>query len=350
MQLGSDRSLDRFARPRLAALLPWLCMARYTRNDDGTWTVQHLDTDQGERNEVYDEAVPRYLGAFDPAFNRAYETCEAEFVRALVRVSGVQDAGWNPYETTLRAIPAMLKLHQLIPEGDEHYETSRHLALWMYGHIIEASEPYAIIGDMLHIAGGGWFKGSLRFPDVHVRKPPEGDPGWMIPKRPQRFLDEKLPELERLAEAVGEPGVLDPIREIWDRDLRNAVFHADYSIHGSETRIPGKGRRYSHEELHTLVNRALAYHQALAVMQDVHIQSYTEPVEVAVHPEAAREENETMVVMVREGQGAIGLRYVYTREEVAAGAIPAWMARLFPDEAEAISADPTLVVLPARDD
>jgi hypothetical protein len=90
----------------------------------------------------------------------------------------------------------------------------------------------------------------------------------LIPKRPQRFLDEKLPELERLAEAAGEPGVLDPIREVWDRDLRNAVFHADYSIHGSKTRIPGKGKSYSHDETQTLVNRALAYHGALAVIQE----------------------------------------------------------------------------------
>jgi hypothetical protein len=57
-----------------------------------------------------------------------------------------------------------------------------------------------------------------------------------------------------------------------------------------------------------------------------------------------------MVVMVREGTGAIGLRYVYTPEEIAAGAIPAHIARLYPDELEAVHADPTFVMLPARAD
>jgi hypothetical protein len=110
---------------------------------------------------------------------------------------------------------------------------------------------------MLHIAGGGWFKGAMRFPDVPVRKAREGESEWQVPKRPQRF-DEKLAELERLAEEVGEAGVLDPLREVWDRELRNAVFHADYTIHGSETRIPTKGKSYSHDEIQTLVNRSLA--------------------------------------------------------------------------------------------
>ena len=189
-----------------------------------------LDASDGnDRNHAFEEAVPRYLNAFDPAFAKAEEVDEAEFVKALLRVRSMQDAGWDPYETTLRAVPAMMKLHALIPEGDEWYETSRHLALWSYGHVVEASEPYAILADMLDIASGGFFRVD-RFPDkpLHAAHPA----GLSAPKRPQRY-DEKLAELERLAEATGLMDVLEPIREIWDRELRNAVFHADYTIHGS---------------------------------------------------------------------------------------------------------------------
>jgi hypothetical protein len=83
-------------------------------------------------------------------------------------------------------------------------------------------------------------------------------------------------------------------------------------------------------------------------MHRAHVRSYTAPVALRVHPEIAREENEEVAVMVREGHGAIGLRYGCTPEEVAAGAISAHIARLYPDEAEALHADPTLVLLPAR--
>lgn len=324
-------------------------MVEYSREDDGTWAVAFSEHEIRDSDDVFRETLPRYLTALDPAFARARERCECEFVKALLRITSMQDEGWFPYDTTLRAIPAMVRLHALIPSGDEYYETSRHLALWTYGHVIEASEPYSILADMLDIAAGGWFKGGPRFPDIEVRRPGEGETEWNVPARPQRFLDEKLPELERLANAAALSEILEPIREIWDRDLRNAVVHADYTIHGGETRIPRLGRVYSHEEIQALVNRALAYHRAMEVLQLSYARSYTEPVSVLVHPDVAREEGESMVVMIREGDGAIGLRYVYTREQVAAGAIAAHIAKLHPDEAVAVLRDPTLVVLPARE-
>jgi hypothetical protein len=50
----------------------------------------------------------------------------------------------------------MIELHARIPaaETPENYAASRHLALWTYGHIIEASAPYAVIADMLDISRG----------------------------------------------------------------------------------------------------------------------------------------------------------------------------------------------------
>jgi hypothetical protein len=200
-------------------------MAELRRGDDGIWTLHRAENERGERNEVHDEALPRYVTAFDRVFTKAEEACESEFVKALIRVGGVQDAGWDPYESTLRAIPAVIALHEQLPKGPEHFETARHLQLWTYGHIIEASEPYAIIADMLDIANGGFFK-PYRFPPVPIYKARPNQPA--PPTRPQ-FFREKLPKLERLADAAQLPVSIEPIREIWDYDLRNAVFHADYS-------------------------------------------------------------------------------------------------------------------------
>lgn len=319
-------------------------MATFSRGEAGVWTVTLDASERDDHDPVFDETVPRYLTVFDRAFARAEEVDEAEFVKALLRVRSMQDAGWDPYETTLRAVPAMMKLHALIPEGDEWYETSRHLALWTYGHVVEASEPYAILADMLDIASGGFFRVD-RFPDKPIRaaRPGELSP----PMRPQRY-DEKVTELERLAEATGMADVLEPVREIWDRELRNAVFHADYTIHGSETRIPAKGKTYTHDEIQTLVNRSLAYHEALAILRRAYRAAYTEPTIVRVRARDERETDESAVVMVRDGVGAIGLKHPYTAEEVAAGAIAWHIALLHPDEAAALRADPTLAHFPAR--
>jgi len=325
----------------------------FSKDDDGVWTMTLDESDAQERNPVFDDTVPRYLNAFDPAFVRAAEADEAEFVKALLRIWSMQEAGWDPYETTLRAVPAMQKLHVLIPEGDEWYETSRHLALWTYGHVVEASEPYAMLADLLDIAGGGYFQGT-RFP-VPLRRPRQAE--LRPPMRPQR-RDEKVTELRRLAEAADLQDVLTPLDEVWDRQLRNAVFHADYTIHGGETRIPAEGKRYTHAELDTLINHALAYHEALAVLRKIYRLAYREPATIPIFRRRTIEggaegefnlEEDVAVVMVRDGVGAIGLKHPHTAEEIAAGAIPWHLAHLFADEAEALQADPTLAHFPARD-
>lgn len=327
-------------------------MVTFARSENGVWTMALDDTDGQGRNPVYDESVPRYLTAFDPAFARATEADEAEFIKALLRIAGVQDAGWDPYETTVRAIPAMMKLHALIPPGDEWYETSRHLALWTYLHAIEASEPYAMLADLLDIAAGGWAYG-IRFPGL-----PYGSarPDGTRATRPQR-RDEKVKELRRLAAAADLSDVLGPLDEVWDRELRNAVFHADYSIHGSETRIPTLGRRYTHQEIETLVNRGLACHETLALLRRTYRESYTEPATIPIRWRRRVDggaEDEFLIeedvarIIVRDGAGVIGLKHAHTPNELARGAIAWHFAHLHPDEAAALRDDPTADYFPAR--
>jgi hypothetical protein len=314
-----------------------------TRNDDGQWSLERQTGDVG--NPSYDEALPRYLTAFDRVFAKAAGACESEFVKALIRVGGAQDAGWEPYDTTLDAIPSMMKLHDSIGDANwSDFYTARHLQLWVYGHIVEASEPYAILADMLHIAAGGWFM-PYRFPEKQLGGK-NTERLALAPTRPQ-FRSEKLPQIEALAEEAGLIDALEPLQQVWDTDLRNAIFHADYSLHGGEVRLKGK-RSYTHDEIQGLINRALAYHETVAFLVRSSRRFYEEPVELDVHPEVATVPDEKVTVVVRDGDGAIGIRYVQTREEVAAGAIPAYMARLLPDEVRAMRDDPTLVHLPAR--
>lgn len=71
-------------------------MATFSRGEEGVWSVTLDDTDATPRNDVCDEAVPRYLSAFDPAYTTARGACESEFVKALIRVSSLPDAGWDP--------------------------------------------------------------------------------------------------------------------------------------------------------------------------------------------------------------------------------------------------------------
>jgi hypothetical protein len=46
-----------------------------------------------------------------------------------------------------------------------------------------------------------------------------------------------LSSLKEVATKAGLPGSEPPSEEIWDRDLRNAIFHSDYSVHGTEVGV-----------------------------------------------------------------------------------------------------------------
>ncbi len=139
------------------------------------------------------------------------------------------------------------------------------------------------------------------------------------------------------------------MKEAWNRELRNAIFHADYSLHGPEVRTIRPLRSYAHDDVMTLVNKALAYHEAMSALRRLQIESYTEPVEIPCDPEFSHDPEEKAVVIVREGYGATGLKDGWTEEELSQGRIPYRMGRFNREEMKMLNADRTLALLPARD-
>src|SRR5436305_582137 len=132
------------------------------RSEDGTWVVELDEGDAADpdgTNVDFVEALPRYMTALDPAFIQARERSEFQFLLCLLRIRGVKDAGWEPYETTCRAVTSVCAVHRQV----EDYEAKQHLALWLYGHILEASEPYELLANLIAVAGGDGFR-LERFP------------------------------------------------------------------------------------------------------------------------------------------------------------------------------------------
>jgi len=256
------------------------------RDENGVWSGEVDDSDGPEAEKLhpaYVEAVPRYLNCFDPVFTRARERDELQFLFSIFRVRGVQDAGWDPYETTLRAIPAIVSLYQ----GTNDSEAARHLPLWVYGHIVEASEPYELLANLLDVTQGGYFTVGRNFPAKKSGAPMS--PG------------EKIRKLQEMATRAGIPEAVVPLTEVWDRDLRNAVFHADYAVYDGEVRTLNPAKLYSSEDTALLVNRALAYHSALSTLFSVSVEEYEEPKVIPNSPHFARDAQLRWVVIVRQG-------------------------------------------------
>jgi hypothetical protein len=217
----------------------------------------------------------------------------------------------------------------LIRDADD-FGKARHLQLWLWGHILEASAPYELLARLLAVCGGERPR-YTHFPDSRRG----------VPQSPWR----KIEALQGMADTLGLSESLVPLREIWDGDLRNAVFHADYTLYGDVVRLPRMGKEYPHEEIERLVVRALCCHRALEAFRTGSMEQYTEPKLISAGEFAP---GESAVVIVRRGYGAVGVKHAHTREEIARGAIPFRMGIFTEEERALLDSDPELAILPER--
>lgn len=300
------------------------------RDDNGVWSIKATAEDQ-ERQPDFLAEFPRYLNAFDPMFVKARDANEFEFLMTLLGFRGMRAPGWNAYEATLQAVANLTRVHNELPPEDAL--GARHLKLWLYGHIVEASEPYEVLANLLEIATGGRF--------LIARYPSSG-------RGPMPSPGQKIERLATDTTKAGFVEIAEPLRDIWDREVRNAIFHADYALHGVEVRLIGSQRNLGGDEVEALCARANAYHDALALLRRSHLESYTEPVTIPAQPFAPPPAQ--AVVIVREGEGAVGLKDGWTAAERASGAIPFRLVVASYAEIAMLDADPDLALLPERKD
>jgi hypothetical protein len=113
-------------------------------------------------------------------------------------------------------------------------------------------------------------------------------------------------------------------------------------------RIMRPTKVYRREDVLRLVNRALAYHHAMLALRQFHISSYTEPVLIRGDARVTNGVEEDVMVIIREGHGAIGLQSVWRGPEDVTGHVQWRVGRFLPSEVGLLSADPTRGVLPGE--
>jgi len=297
----------------------------------------YLDTDQNwkaagvsRKNPIFIDHLLKTMNSFQPIFETAKIKSEFEFIMVLLRIVGIQDVGWDAWENTIDVVKTISKLHQAAK-----FNASIHLQLWLYGHIIEASEPYNVIANMLNVASGGRYQID-NFPDkVRGRH--------QIPQSPS----EKVDALKEKSTSLGMAQATVPFEELVDRDLRNAIFHSDYSLYENEIRIrKGPKLVYASSELNEKINHALGYIEGMDSLIKSHARSYKLPKIIDVHPEFSVDPDEKAVVIVRKGEGAIGLKDNWTSDQLRRGKIPFQMGRLLRYEVKKLDQDHSLQLLP----
>jgi hypothetical protein len=168
-------------------------------------------------------------------------------------------------------------------------------------------------------------------------------------RRPQS-PGEKIRKIEESAACVELPNLALPLREIWDRDLRNALLHSDYSLRGYEVVTRNPLRVWSHEQIMGYINRALASFDALVAVDAIYRKSFDKPRVIPVHPEFAKSPEEKAWVIVREDYGAIGLRDALDAAERKEGRIPWSFGRFRKTELDQMMAEKRVVSFPKEAD
>ena len=242
-------------------------------------------------NSVYCDSLIRYFNALDPLFEKSQKISDFEFITSLLNIEGCQDAGWIAFESTEKIFSFINKLKNKIKDSEERL----YLLLLLYGLIIEASLPYDLLANLLNIILGDRYT-ILNFPDIKTRNS----------SRPQ-FPSEKINKLLELAKKANVLESLTPLKEIFNKELRNAVFHSDYIIYKDEIRIPSINKVYKRTEIVNLINKTLAYFETVVKLRESYRLTYDGPKIIKVHPKF-NDQNAKPVVMVREGTGAIGIR------------------------------------------
>jgi len=274
-------------------------------------------------DSLYSEKLVEYINLIFPIFDIAKNTSEFEFIFSLLGFRGLQGPGWHTFDNTIQIFDSI----ESIKIKDEFSKINFHL--WVYGHIIEASEPYELYANFFRIIGGNRYT---------INNFPDKDRGKH--KVPQ-FPVEKIETLNNIALELGLQDCLLPLNEIFDKDLRNSIFHSDYSIYKGSLRIKKPVKEFSRTETYDTINKGIAYFQALKFLYEKSISDYNEPKDVILPVDFSAP---TGKIIVRKNFGVVGL--CDNIDILPKGALPFRVGKFKDYEIEILNRNNRLYLLP----
>jgi len=228
--------------------------------------------------DAFSARIRHYADILNPLFdpkphmntNRLFE-----FVCVLVRSSGIQDAGWDPWHES-QAIPNdLLALATLELPTDKFPEANRtrlRLGLLSYCHVTEMDMPYALLANLLRLRLGEKYDINPFRDLAHVRG--KGNRARVILPSPRKKI-ERIVDLSKKAKfsEIGEA-----LEGIYDSAIRNAVYHSDYTLTDKELRLLADTRFSKREgvytpvveldELNSLVVETFAFYRAFFALYE----------------------------------------------------------------------------------
>ncbi len=161
--------------------------------------------------------MPKYdiRGLLAELFQKAKATDEFEYCSTLLRIRGIEAAGWDPLQESLALMEQLLL--QIRAPIDPALRL--RLTLFVYCHATEMHDLYHVVGNMLRICSG------LRYSvDCFARvNHPSGNAAVYPPA--------KVARMKEWADAQGMNVLGEMFSDMVVKEVRNAFFHSDYILH-----------------------------------------------------------------------------------------------------------------------
>lgn len=206
-----------------------------------------------KRDHYMERLKPVFLPA-DPISNDIIR-----YFASLLRVLGMEDAGWDPYaesRAVLNDINGLFKV-ELPPEHfKEPDKTPWRLGLLLYSHIVEMDAPYEVLTNLLCFQLGRGYSPNPFFELLSAEEQ----------KNYARRGISTSRKIELIKQLSGELGVDvgSIFEDFYNNKLRNAIAHSDYILTDEDFRCRGdlsgsKAFKITYEDLDKKLLAAKAY-------------------------------------------------------------------------------------------
>jgi len=243
----------------------------------------------------YSDFVAEYTEIFEPLFRKAFEVSEFNLIMTILAVRGMSDDGWNPYENTENVFEEVYKQQDKF-RGSLGF----NINLWMYQHLIECSEHYELIANVLNTTQGKDY-----IVANHVNK-----------KYANLKVQQKIDRLKSIARGTDFEDIAVPFEKAFDKRFRNAIGHGDYAIKSTGRAgvtiadDSGFPTIYELQKTNDLINRAVALHVVIRSLVSHYRSQYEKSIVIKSSASFGRGTPIDITLIVRRNHGVIGIRCI----------------------------------------
>ena len=194
------------------------------------------------------------ISYMDSLFTRAFESSPFDFLCTILRVHGLSDANWDPFEESLDAFEDFNWLMEKSNEERDHRCILR-IALLIYCQAIEMTAVHEMLANLLRCISNEPY---IINPFSKLIRPKNKRLfAWIPPSAPVKFN-----VIKKLATKVGDETLPKIIDSFLNENVRNAFSHSDYILTDTEFRYTEAGLAHfiKIDEIDRLISECVAFY------------------------------------------------------------------------------------------